>query len=334
MTTMVRNLSGRLLGPGVLALVLASGPALADQTKKDQNPGTQTRQAEQQQQPQQQQQQQQQQATGGTAQPGGGQPPGMELGKASELSQAALTHIVAATTALENNNTKNAQTALDVAASNLHQLYNAVPAGPVLSELGSNQPGKPMNLAPVLGEMRSRSVWMDPEVVAGVEEAQKQLDKGNEEMAEEKLMLARQRLAADVALLPIEDAYARVQAARGELRDGRPQDAARLLRNVPLTIGHIQVAAPLVPVRFNLRAAATAAEEGNWDRAKELVNQANQGIQQMASAPAADQEFQKEIKPIAAKAKQLTTKLEKGGKPRPKEMRDLARQTRSLAATL
>lgn len=174
---------------------------------------------------------------------------------------------------------------------------------------------------------------MDPEVTAQVEEAERQLKKGDQKAAEQQLRLARQRLAADVALLPIEDAYARVQAARGELRDGHPAQAQRLLRNVPVLITHLQTTAPLVPVRFNLRAAAMAAEKGEWDRAKELVGQATRSLEQVAAAPAPS-ELDKELKPIVDRAKKLQSRLDKGQKPRPKEMRDLARQTRSLAKTL
>jgi hypothetical protein len=259
----------------------------------------------------------------------------VDMARAAELAQGALAHITAATAALDSDNKDKtqAQSALDAAATSLRQLYTSVPEGEILRELGSNEPGKPLNLAPVLAEMRSRSVWMDPEIVAQVEAANRKMKEGDQQGANEQLMLARQRLAADVALLPIEDAYARVQAARGELKEGHPEQARRLLRNVPLVVSHVQATAPLVPVRFNLRAAATAAEAGDWGKANELVDQASKGLEQVASAPAPKQ-FDKELKPIVDRLERLNRRLDDGKKPRPKEFRELAKQTRTLAETL
>ena len=259
--------------------------------------------------------------------------PGMDLAQATELSRSALVHIMAASAAIERQQNDEASRALDAAAGSLRQLYGAVPAGTVLSQLGTNEPGEPMDLAPVVSEVQAQSVWMDPEVVANVEEAQRQMEKGNQAAAEQKLLLAREKLVADVALLPLEDAYARVQAARAELRDGRPEYAARLLEGVPLAIQHIQVATPIVPVRFNLRAAAAAAEEGNWDKAGELVNQATATLNEMAAAPGSD-EMKKDMESLAKRAERLNSRLEQGRKPRPTEMRDLARRTQALSATL
>jgi hypothetical protein len=259
--------------------------------------------------------------------------PGMAMARAADLSRNALTHIQAGIQALNAHDDKAAQQALDQAAGTLRTLYMAVPAGPVLSELGPNEPGKPMDVAPLLAEVQSRSVWMDPDVVAKVDKANKQAKSGEKEAATQSLLEARQRLTADVALLPIEDAYSRVQAARGELRDGHAESALRLLRNVPVAIEHVQATAPLVPVRFNLRAAAAAAEKGSWQEAEALVEQARKDLEALASNSAAPAELHKELKPVVKQAQKIDQRFDQGKRPAPKELRELAQQTRSLANT-
>jgi hypothetical protein len=268
-----------------------------------------------------------------SAQPGGA-PPAVALSRATEMSRTALTNIQSAIKSLNSKDEKAAQQALDQAAGTLRNLYVAVPGGPILSHLAANEPGQPMNIAPVLAEIQSRSVWMDPDVVAKVKKADEQAKSGEQQKAQQSLIEARERMTADIALLPIEDAYARVQAARGELRDGHPDAAVRLLRNVPLAIEHVQATAPLVPVRFNLRAAAAAADEGNWQRAQQLVDDARQRLEQLAADSAISPDADKQLKAVVNRTQKLDQRLDQGKHPKPKELRDLAKQTRSVAKTL
>jgi hypothetical protein len=257
-------------------------------------------------------------------------PPGGALEGAIEAGKTVLRQIGEANAALDRSDSKGAQAALDLAAGTLRQLYTAVPAGPVLNQLGSTERAEPPDLAPILAEVRSRAVWMDPDIVAELEQADRRLKKGDRVAAAAHLVAARRLLTADVALLPLEDAYARVQAARGELRDGHSDQARRLLRNVPLALARVEATAPLVPIRLGLRAAATAAERGEWDAARELVTRALRDLEQVAgSSPG--QELERAIKPVVDRARTLQRRIVAGGKPRPKDLRDLAARTRLLA---
>lgn len=245
--------------------------------------------------------------------------------QAQELSSGALTHITSAQQALGNRDTTAAQRSLDAAANALRQLYDGVPGKQLMSALGGKGD---IDLAPIFSTMRSTSVFVDPAVVAQVEEAKKRADKGDQAAAQEQLRLARSSLAADIALLPVESAYAYVVAAQSELRNGQTARATELLRNVPLVMEHVTMTAPLVPVRFDLRAAAAAAEANDWTRAGELVESAKQDLQQLASSPVADQQEQKMLQSLAKKVTDIDRRIDSGKKPQPREIRDLAKQTR------
>jgi hypothetical protein len=164
--------------------------------------------------------------------------------------------------------------------------------------------------------------YMDPEVVANVNKAQSQAKSGDSRAAEESLRLARQKLVSDVALLPIEDAYSRVVAARSELQAGRRENALQLLQGVPVVIAQVQVSAPLVPARFDLRAAAAAAEDNNWQRAEQLVGQAEKQLQDVSATGGS---AAKNIKPLAERADKLQARMRSSNqKPKPREIRALA----------
>jgi hypothetical protein len=257
--------------------------------------------------------------------------PTVNLPRDQELAQTALTHVLGASAALDKNDLVKARMALDVSTSALRQLYLSVPAEKIVGQLGSDD-AVDLDLALVLAELRSQSSWMDPQIVTLVAEAESNQQKGHRKLAEEKLQQAYEALIDDVALLPIEDAYARAQAARTELRDGNTVQTRRLVRTLPDRIMKLQAIAPLMPARFNLRVAATAAEEGHWDRASQLVREATQDLERVlagASAP-----FDRKVKSVLNRAKRLSRLIERGARPLPRDLRELARQTHTLAGTL
>lgn len=263
----------------------------------------------------------------GTAQANGNR---ITMERATQLSQQALVHVTAAEAALERKDQAAAKTALDAAATSLRTLYDGAPAGKLLRELGDDTS---LDVAPILSELRASHVYIDPSIAAKVEDANKKTKAGDRAAAAQDLRLARSMLIADLALLPVEEAYSRVLAARAELRDGDRDRALRLLQNVPVVIQSVTTTAPLVPVRFDLRAAAEAAEAGNWEQAGQLIEQAKTQLESATAMPGAPN-MQKELATVLKKVRDLDRRIDAGKKPRPSEMRDLAKQTRPAMRTM
>jgi hypothetical protein len=111
-----------------------------------------------------------------------------------------------------------------------------------------------------------------------------------------------------------------VLAARVELEAGRQQNALQLLQKLPVVLTEVQVSAPLVPVRFNIRAAAAAAEAKDWQRAQDLLAQADTQLDQVVSSG----QVGKELRPVADRTDKMRARMESGNKPKPREIRALA----------
>ncbi len=251
---------------------------------------------------------------------------GMAADQVQELSRAALTQVATAMSAIEENDHNRADGALAEAATELLQIYDAVPARDLLRLLW--QADAVDELAPILAQAHQQAVYLDPEVVRSVDRADEKARTGDRAGAQENLVMAQRQLGEDVACAPIEDAYARVVAARAELRGGNSDRALRLLRQVPLVVDRVDVSAPMVPVRFSLRAAAAAAARGNWDQARTLVNQAAGALEQIASAPSASG-VQNELKPVVSRARVLQKRFDSGRRVRPQQLHELAQRTRT-----
>ena len=185
-----------------------------------------------------------------------------------------------------------------------------------------------VDFAPLMTTVQRYRLYLDPEAVAGIEQAQQRHQKGDHKAAQERLVKARERLVMDMALLPVEDAYARVMAARAELEEGNRDQALRLLRNVPVLMTQVETSAPLVPVRFQLRAAAMAAEQNDWQRAHQLVDRANQQFQQLLGQ--ADQRVAQEMRPIGRQLGELEQQLQAGRRPQPRQFREIAQRTQKI----
>lgn len=242
-------------------------------------------------------------------------------------AQTAVEHLTAATTAIQQDNIQKANKELDSATGTLRTLYDKAPGSGLVS--GMDTATTAGDLAPIVAQVRQEAVYMDPQVVAGTEQAQERMKSGDKEAASEKLRLARQTLVADVALLPVEDAYARVMAAQAELQQGHKDRALRLLQNVPITIEQVSVAAPMVPVRFNLRAAAAAVEAGKWKTAQQLVGEAANTLQRIKQN-VTDSSVAQEIQPLASKVQDMEKRMDSNNKPKPQELVQLAQQTRNV----
>lgn len=284
---------------------------------------------------------------------------GNVMARAEEISNVALMHIAGAMQALQEENTDQAKSALGAAKKELDRLYDAVPVVGSMTS-GENQQARngqgkqgqqrmPKNgqtpgqgeqgtaaqnpqtfVVPVTAEIENQSVYMDPRVAAGFEKAAQSMQKGDQQAAQKQMQLAYQQLVADIALLPIEEAYARVSAAQQELNEGNTQRALRMLQQVPVITEQIRISAPLVPVRFNLRAAALAAQHGQWDTAQTLVNDATQILTRVEGSDATTQQLQQQLRPMLQQAQRLQKQMEQGKKPQPSALRQLANQTQNI----
>jgi len=257
-----------------------------------------------------------------------------------KTTRQALASIDDAQQAIRNNDAKKARAALHTADTQLQQLYKTPALFAIINEVdeaiasaSQDKPSlQPMNLAPVAAELRQYQELVDPKISTDMESAKKAADQGDRKTAADKLTLVRDRLAMDVALLPVEEAYVRVLAAERALDNKDLKMAGRLLRDVPVVVAEVQVSRPLVPIRFQLSSAAAAIEAGNMSRAKQLVSQANDELQQVTKLPG-DKQLESELTNVAKRVSQLNSQLQKSDSEHP-QAKPTAQQVRQLAHDL
>jgi len=326
----------------LLAVSLAAVPALAeDQTPQQQTSDQQQRQTSQPQSSNQTAQQNKTMSNKQNKQMSNKQAadikPKMSANEVMQVTQQAMTHIAAAEQALDKGDKTAAKSALNRSEQLLKRLYDTPPLAAMMNEfdeainaLSGEKPAmEALDLAPLAASVRSYQAYIDPDVAAGVKEAQEKAKQGDAKATEDALRLARNRVAVDLALLPVEEAYVRVLGAQQALQKGDTKTASRLLSNVPIVVGEVQIRQPLVPVRFSLNAAAEAAEAKNWDRAQALLNQANQQVQQLESL-AKDPALKQELMPISNDLQRMTRQARAGTNLQPNQIRELAKRTRSI----
>lgn len=256
-----------------------------------------------------------------------------------KISQNAMTHVAAAQRAIAKGDKKAAKSAIDQSQRALKKLYDAPPMQTVLNEIDeaivSAQRGKQalkaLDLAPLAASVRRYQAYIDPSVAAGIDEAAQKAEQGDATGTADALRLARNRMAVDVAFLPVEEAYVRVLAAETALAEGDMKRAGKILQSVPIVIAEVQVGTPLVPVRFKLNAAALAAQEGNWKRSQTLISEATNEMQSF--------EKQSKQSPMAQEVSTLVDEMEKldrqmgtQSRPDPEQIRELANRTLEIGA--
>ncbi len=263
--------------------------------------------------------------------------PKLDSEQVMKLSQQAMTHIAAAEKALDQNKKAAAKAALAKSQQSLSKLYNTPALLAMLNEFdeainalsGEKPVVEPLDLAPLAASVSTYQAYLDPDVAAGVKQAQERAREGDKQGAQDALRLARNRVAVDVAFLPVEEAYTRVLAAQQALDNNNMKEAKRLLRNVPVVISQVQISRPLVPIRFKLQAAAEAADAQNWSRARTLLKEANRDVQHLESI-AGTTDLKSELTPIANQLKTLSQQAQAGQQVEASQIRELAQRTRTL----
>lgn len=255
------------------------------------------------------------------------------------ITQNAMTHIAAADRALDQGKKAAARSALVKSEKELSKLYNQPALGPVMAELdraidsasrkGAQADG--LDLAPLTTTVRSYQAYLDPSVSAGIERAKERAQSGDTKGTEEALRLARNRVAIDTAFIPVEDAYVRVVAAQHALDKGNVKQASRLLDSVPIIVSELQISQPLLPVRFNLHAAAEAAESGKWDQAETLLSRVDEDLQRLEKASVGEAQTT-ELASISDDVERLHQDVTAGKNPPPAQIRQLAQRIEAFGA--
>jgi hypothetical protein len=260
-----------------------------------------------------------------------GNPANANASQEMQKANSALAQIDQAVNDIHDGSTAQAEGLLQQSANTLRALYENVPGRSVVNQM--NTAHTKNDYAPLMTTLATEQVYLDPQVVANVKQAQQHQQAGNQQQAQQNLQLARDKMIADVALLPVEDAFSRVVAARSELQAGRTDNALELLNDLPLMLTQVQVSAPLVPVRFDLRAAADAAQHGDWSRATQLLDQADKQLQAVAAAGQGSKQAS-QLKPLVNRADQLSARADSKQKPRPREINALADELRKHSRTM
>lgn len=246
----------------------------------------------------------------------------------STRAEQAAQHLAAAERALAQDDVEGAEGALQNAAQSLQAILSEGPGAALASELGERAaelalPDSPgADLRPLVAQVRALEPVLPQEVIPLVTDAQRQLERGDRAAAARSLLGARAWIASDLALLPVEQAFARTRAALAEVQAGNLQLARDLVQGVPPAMAELRTAAPLVPVRLRLRAAAYQAQQRNWAQAEMLLNEA--GNELVAMRDGASPVLARRIDSLAAQVGVLQERLAAGTQPSSARIRRVA----------
>lgn len=133
-------------------------------------------------------------------------------------------------------------------------------------------------------ELRAR---LDPAIFQAVEDARFALLAGDAERAGTRLEEARKAFGADTQRTELAAARALLDRAGEEVADRDFAAAERSLAEASAAADRLGALAPFVPIRWELRAAARSAEEGDWDAAERLLAAAVTQIEDLSRVNAA-----------------------------------------------
>ncbi|HSP78946.1 MAG TPA: hypothetical protein VLQ93_10475 [Myxococcaceae bacterium] len=242
------------------------------------------------------------------------------------LSGNIMSTVTSAVDALEKEQVTDAQGLLEAAVRDMELLYTRLPGEPFIGEMDTAlarlEAGEVADLKPLLARARERREVLGTETLELLEEAAERREAGDLLGAAENLRAARELVAEDLLLLPLDEARARLLAARNALRAGDDERALGLLTGVTDLLGNVRAMEPLVLVRWQLRAAATEAELGNWDRARELLAIVVRRLENYRGGP--NEPLTGTVEIMEAETRILLAQTRGQDKPTPKEIRRLA----------
>ncbi|WP_373045254.1 hypothetical protein [Vulgatibacter sp.] len=274
-----------------------------------------------------------QEGTGGT-QPGAA----TQAQGGTEIQQAtrrAMARIDEAAAAVEKQQLSRAKPSLDAAIEDLRGVSDVLPGEPLFGLLGETieaieaNPGRAdlTELRTAVQEMRPQ---LEPAVVRAVEDARFALLAGNPEQAVSRLTEARVALGADSQRLPVARVEAQLVEARQLLANRDVRAAQRTLADARGGLEQIQRLGPLVPVRWNFRGAAAAADAGDWEMAERLLAE-SVGLLETMRQPR-DAGLVQGIEEMEAQARTYLQRIDGAQRPTPQQLRELASRTLDVRA--
>lgn len=234
--------------------------------------------------------------------------------------------------ALADGDTARAQAHLDRAAGSLSEMRRVLPGASLLRDLDDVGvrlvPGERLNvdIGPLAVRVEAEALFLDPAVVSGISQAEQLLREGKRKEAFVAFGQARDRLAADIGTPLVDDAGRQLAQAEDALKKGKLQQAADMLAPVGSAIDQVGLRAPLVPVRFDLRAAAASAELGDWERARRFVARAATRLEALQGATPSPV-----VPAVLDQTRRLERAIEDRRNPSSGDMRWLAARTRLSA---
>lgn len=254
----------------------------------------------------------------------------------AQRAELAARDLAAAERALAAGDEEAARTALGAATSTLATLLAEAPGAALATELGGVAAALQLPdadgaaLRSLAAEVRAMEPVLPPAAVTRVADAAARMEAGDADAATRALLEARELLLVDLALLPIEQAFARSRAALAELDAGDPARALALVQGVPAAIAQTRGEAPLVSTRLRLRAAAHHAAQREWVEAEALLNEASDALADVRAT--AGPPLARRIDALGARIAALRETIAGGHFPPAARFRQVAESARGVPA--
>lgn len=249
--------------------------------------------------------------------------------------EEVLAQVDDAQRAIASGNRELAESKLDGVEESILQLHTLVPGDTLLdyvegllSDAAATE--QPLPLDDLLARLSPIRDYMDPQVLQSLEAARAAQASGDRALATRHLRAARDRISANTLHWPIDQARSNVVDARIALNQGRMSEArARLLE----ARGHLETVlegAPLVPVQWSLRGAASAADRGDWNQVQTQLGDAIARLQEIEDSPELPlpgglQELRSDAEALRART------LDPAQRPTPDEIRQLSLRMHPVA---
>lgn len=237
--------------------------------------------------------------------------------------------------AIASGNRELAASRLDGIEESISQLHTLVPGDTLLEYVErllsdaamANQPLALDDLIERLGPIRD---YMDPQVVQGLEAARTAEASGDRALATRHLRAARDRISANTMHRPLDQARSNVVDARIAINQGRLSQARARLLEARSYLETVLEGAPLVPVQWSLRGAASAADRGDWDQVQTRLGDAIARLQEIEGSP--DLPLPSELQDLMSDAESLRARaLDPAQRPTAAEIRQLSLRMHPVA---
>lgn len=180
-------------------------------------------------------------------------------------------------------------------------------------------------LQPLASAVQANRIYLQPQLIGSVGEAQGSLQAGDEQRAALDLKTASDALYNDVALHPIDQSLDNLAAAQKSLQGNNTAQLLKQLKAANQIDEKLKLEGPLVPVRFELRAAADAAGNQKHQEAQTLVQDAGDQLRHLRGTIGTWQ-LRAQLDPLIQKVANLRAELDAGKTPSPADIQQVAQQ--------